>query len=103
MPNQVHSPVRAFRSVGGDPLFIARGEGARLYDADSNAFLDYVGSWGPPAGHHHPAVMRRAAPDARHRHQLRRSTEREVEFAESLPRRPLDRATAFGLVRTGPP
>ncbi len=58
MPGGVNSPVRAFRAVGGDPLFIARAKGARLWDADGNEFLDYVGSWGPMIlGHAHPRVL----------------------------------------------
>jgi glutamate-1-semialdehyde 2,1-aminomutase len=58
MPGGVSSPVRAFRGVGGDPLFIARGEGPYLYDVDGNRYVDYVMSWGPLIlGHAHPAVV----------------------------------------------
>ncbi len=58
MPAGVNSPVRAFRSVGGDPLFIKRGAGAFLEDEDGNRFLDCCGSWGPLIlGHGHPAVL----------------------------------------------
>ena len=57
-PGGVNSPVRAFRAVGGQPLFIDRGEGAYLYDVDSNRFIDYVLSWGPLIlGHAHPRVV----------------------------------------------
>ncbi|HET9752149.1 MAG TPA: aminotransferase class III-fold pyridoxal phosphate-dependent enzyme, partial [Myxococcales bacterium] len=57
-PGGVNSPVRAFKGVGGDPLFVARGEGARLYDEDGNSFIDYVLSWGPLlAGHAHPKIL----------------------------------------------
>lgn len=57
-PGGVNSPVRAFRSVGGQPLFIERGEGPFLFDADGNRFIDYVLSWGPLIlGHAHPAVV----------------------------------------------
>ncbi|HEY6909870.1 MAG TPA: glutamate-1-semialdehyde 2,1-aminomutase [Myxococcales bacterium] len=57
-PGGVNSPVRAYKGVGGDPLFIARGEGARLYDEDGNGFVDYVLSWGPLlAGHAHPKIL----------------------------------------------
>jgi glutamate-1-semialdehyde 2,1-aminomutase len=57
MPGGVNSPVRAFRAVGGDPLFIARGKGARLTDADGRSYVDYVMSWGPLIlGHCHPEV-----------------------------------------------
>ncbi|HML23414.1 MAG TPA: glutamate-1-semialdehyde 2,1-aminomutase [Aggregatilinea sp.] len=58
MPGGVSSPVRAFRGVGGDPLFISRGEGPYLIDADGNRYVDYVMSWGPLVlGHAHPAVV----------------------------------------------
>src|SRR5215831_7324663 len=58
IPGGVSSPVRAFRAVGGTPLFIARGAGAQVFDADGRAYLDFVGSWGPLiAGHAHPAVL----------------------------------------------
>jgi glutamate-1-semialdehyde 2,1-aminomutase len=58
IPGGVNSPVRAFRSVGADPLFISRAAGARIYDVDGNAFIDYVGSWGPMIlGHCHPQVV----------------------------------------------
>src|SRR5512147_2228503 len=57
-PGGVNSPVRAFRSVGGQPLFIERGEGAYLRDVDGNRFIDYVLSWGPLVlGHAHPRVV----------------------------------------------
>ncbi|HCB12738.1 MAG TPA: aspartate aminotransferase family protein, partial [Gammaproteobacteria bacterium] len=59
IPGGVNSPVRAFRGVGGTPIFFKRGEGAYLYDEDDNRYLDYVGSWGPMIlGHAHPAVIR---------------------------------------------
>jgi glutamate-1-semialdehyde 2,1-aminomutase len=58
IPGGVSSPVRAFRAVGGTPLFIARGAGAQVFDADGRAYLDFVGSWGPLiAGHAHPQVL----------------------------------------------
>ena len=58
LPGGVDSPVRAFRAVGGQPLFIDRGEGAYLYDVDGNRFIDYVLSWGPLiTGHAHPGVV----------------------------------------------
>src|SRR5262249_8748083 len=58
IPGGVNSPVRAFKSVGGTPLFIDRAEGARVHDADGRAYVDYVGSWGPMIlGHAHPAVV----------------------------------------------
>lgn len=58
IPGGVNSPVRAFRSVGGQPRFIERAKGSRLYDVDRNAYIDYVLSWGPMIlGHAHPAVI----------------------------------------------
>ncbi len=58
LPGGVDSPVRAFRSVGGSPIFIDRAEGATLVDVDGNSYIDYVGSWGPlMLGHAHPAVV----------------------------------------------
>ncbi|MCL0102784.1 aminotransferase class III-fold pyridoxal phosphate-dependent enzyme, partial [Dehalococcoidia bacterium] len=58
MPGGVNSPVRAFRAVGGEPLFIRRGAGPRIYDEDGNEFTDYVLSWGALIlGHAHPRVV----------------------------------------------
>src|SRR6202050_1450294 len=58
IPGGVNSPVRAFRSVGGNPLFIAQGQGAHIFDVDGNEFIDYVGSWGPLLlGHRHPEII----------------------------------------------
>ncbi|MCB1824977.1 MAG: glutamate-1-semialdehyde 2,1-aminomutase [Candidatus Competibacteraceae bacterium] len=58
IPGGVNSPVRAFRGVGGTPIFFKRGEGAYLYDEDGRRYIDYVGSWGPMiVGHAHPAVV----------------------------------------------
>ncbi len=58
IPGGVNSPVRAFRGVGGDPVFVERASGAYFYDPDGNRYIDYVGSWGPMIlGHAHPAVI----------------------------------------------
>src|SRR5437764_3534962 len=58
IPGGVNSPVCAFRSVGGNPVFIARGSGSRLFDVDGNEYIDYVGSWGPLLlGHRHPEIL----------------------------------------------
>src|SRR6187551_791772 len=57
IPGGVNSPVRAFRNVGGDPFFVARGEGARIWDVDGNEYIDYVGSWGPAILGHAPKVV----------------------------------------------
>ena len=57
LPGGVNSPVRAFKSVGGEPFFVQRADGPYLYDVDGNRYIDYVGSWGPMiVGHNHPAV-----------------------------------------------
>ena len=59
LPGGVDSPVRAFKAVGGTPPFIVKGQGSRIYDADGNEFIDYVGSWGPLVlGHAHPLVVK---------------------------------------------
>jgi glutamate-1-semialdehyde 2,1-aminomutase len=59
IPGGVNSPVRAFKGVGGDPIFIQRAKGAYLYDTDGKRYIDYVGSWGPMiAGHTHPKVIK---------------------------------------------
>ena len=57
IPGGVNSPVRAFKAMGGNPLFIKKAKGSKIYDADGNCFIDYVGSWGPAIlGHAHPKV-----------------------------------------------
>src|SRR6185295_10716084 len=62
LPGGVSSPVRAFRHVGGTPLFVRSGAGAEIEDEDGNRFVDYCMSWGPLAlGHAHPAVVRAIA------------------------------------------
>ena len=58
IPGGVNSPVRAFRSVGGTPVFFERAQGAHFWDADGKRYIDYVGSWGPLVlGHAHPEVV----------------------------------------------
>src|SRR5438309_8288401 len=64
IPGGVNSPVRAFRNVGGEPWFVARGEGARIWDVDGNEYVDYVGSWGPAILGHAPKVIVDAVRDA---------------------------------------
>ena len=87
IPAGVNSPVRAFRSVGGTPPFIARGEGAWLFDADGKRYIDYIGSWGPAiVGHAHPAVVRAVQERAALGLSFGAPTELEVEFAETLCR-----------------
>jgi glutamate-1-semialdehyde 2,1-aminomutase len=85
IPGGVNSPVRAFRSVGCDPIFIARAEGPRIFDADGNGYIDYVGSWGPMIlGHCHPKVVeaiRRAAADGA---SYGAPTQKEIELAQMV-------------------
>jgi glutamate-1-semialdehyde 2,1-aminomutase len=85
IPGGVNSPARAFGGVGGNPLFIARGEGPYLYDLDGNRYLDYVGSWGPLVlGHAHPRVVK-AVEEALHRGaSFGAPTELETELAELI-------------------
>lgn len=83
IPGGVNSPVRAFRSVGGDPLFIVRADGSRLYDADGNEFLDYVGSWGPMIlGHNHTRIRRAVYEALKEGTSFGAPTAREIELAE---------------------
>ena len=83
MPGGVNSPVRAFRSVGGDPLFMERGEGSSIFDVDGNSYVDYVMSYGPLVlGHTHPAVIAAIEDAARKGTTFGSPTELEVELAE---------------------
>ncbi len=85
IPGGVNSPVRAFRSVGGSPPFIARGQGCRVWDADGNEYIDYVGSWGPLLlGHRHPEVLEALEEAIRSGTSFGAPTEREVELAEAI-------------------
>src|SRR5512139_1994405 len=83
IPGGVNSPVRAARAVGAVPLFITRAAGPRIYDADGNAYLDYVGSWGPLIlGHAHPRVVQAVVRAAGLGTSYGAPTEIEVELAE---------------------
>lgn len=85
IPGGVNSPVRAFKAVGGNPLFIARGAGSRIYDVDRNCFIDYVGSWGPLVlGHCHPEVMEALRKVLETGTSYGAPTEREIELAELI-------------------
>jgi glutamate-1-semialdehyde 2,1-aminomutase len=85
MPGGVNSPVRAFRSVGGDPLFMERGEGSRIFDADGNSYVDYVMSYGPLVlGHAHPGVIEAVERTARKGTTFGAPTRLEVELAELM-------------------
>ena len=82
-PGGVNSPVRAFRAVGGEPFFVARAQGARLWDEDGNEYLDYVLSWGPLIlGHAHPAVVEAIRDAAGRGTSYGAPTGAEVELAE---------------------
>ena len=85
IPGGVNSPVRAFRAVGGTPRFIARGEGAYIYDAEGKRYVDYIGSWGPMIlGHGHPAVLEAVTKAATEGFSFGAPTEREIELAEEI-------------------
>jgi glutamate-1-semialdehyde 2,1-aminomutase len=85
IPGGVNSPVRAFRAVGGEPFFVARGAGARIWDADGNEYIDYVLSWGPLLlGHAHPAVVEAVREAAGRGTSFGAPTEGEVELAEAV-------------------
>src|SRR5207248_7347194 len=87
-PGGVNSPVRAFGAVGGTPRFVVRAEGAYLYDADGNAYVDLVCSWGPTLlWHAHPAVVEAVRGVAGHGLSFGAPTAREVELAEEIVRR----------------
>jgi len=85
IPGGVNSPVRAFKGVGGTPIFFARGEGAFLYDADGKRYIDYVGSWGPMiAGHCHPKVIHAVQEAAANGLGFGAPTEIETRMADRL-------------------
>src|SRR3954465_3676290 len=82
LPGGGNSPARAFGAVGGQPLFIARGEGPYLFDIDNNRYLDYIGSWGPLIlGHAHPRVTAAVIEAVHQGASFGAPTERESELA----------------------
>jgi glutamate-1-semialdehyde 2,1-aminomutase len=84
-PGGVNSPVRAFKAVGGTPVFVARGEGAHIWDTDGNRYVDFLGSWGPLIlGHAPPAVVKAIAEAAAEGTTFGASTGREVELGEAI-------------------
>ena len=96
IPGGVNSPVRAFRGVGGDPVFVARAEGARLWDVDGRSYCDFVASWGPLIlGHAPPAVVTAVSEAARRGTSYGAPTAQEVELAEAL----IDAYPSMDLVR----
>src|SRR4051812_45467714 len=83
LPGGVNSPARAFEAVGGQPVFITRGEGPYLFDLDGNQYLDYIGSWGPLIlGHAHPRVVRAVEETVRRGASFGAPTELETRLAE---------------------
>ncbi|PYS04659.1 MAG: glutamate-1-semialdehyde-2,1-aminomutase [Acidobacteria bacterium] len=85
IPGGVNSPVRAFRAVGGHPLFIQRGEGSHIWDVDGREYIDYVGSWGPLIfGHRPPEVLRALQQILEIGTSFGAPTEREVDLAEFI-------------------
>jgi glutamate-1-semialdehyde 2,1-aminomutase len=85
IPGGVDSPVRAFSAVGGAPPFIVRGEGARIWDADGNEYIDYIGSWGPLIlGHAAPEVVEAVIAAARNGTSFGASSPLEVDLAEAV-------------------
>ena len=88
IPGGVNSPVRAFRAVGGDPLFIESASGARIRDVDGNEYIDYVGSWGPMiVGHAHPRILEAVGEAAKKGTSFGAPTEAETRLAEMVARR----------------
>jgi glutamate-1-semialdehyde 2,1-aminomutase len=88
IPGGVNSPVRAMRSIGRDPIFIAKGEGAELTDVDGNRFVDYVCSWGPLIhGHAHPHILSAVIEASARGTSFGAPTPAEVELAEEVKRR----------------
>ncbi|MEL0162797.1 MAG: aminotransferase class III-fold pyridoxal phosphate-dependent enzyme, partial [Halieaceae bacterium] len=101
IPGGVNSPVRAFKAVGGTPRFMARADGAYLFDADGKRYIDYVLSWGPMImGHNHPRVREAVVEAAQSGLSFGCPTEIEIELAETIstlvPSMPLVRMTSSG-------
>jgi len=85
IPGGVNSPVRAFKGVGGDPVFIDRANGAYIWDTDNKRYIDYVGSWGPMVlGHAHPEVIKAVKDSAEHGLSFGAPTVIETEMAERI-------------------
>ena len=85
IPGGVNSPVRAFKSVGGTPVFFKQGKGAYVWDADNKSYIDYVGSWGPLIlGHAHPEVIKAVQNKIKDGLTFGAPTEAELEIAELL-------------------
>ncbi len=105
IPGGVNSPVRACRSVGADPLFVVQGDGAAIWDADGNRYLDLIGSWGPLIlGHGHPEILDTIKDALSAGTTFGAPTEVEVKFAETLrsavPSMEMIRAVSSGTEAT---
>lgn len=105
IPGGVNSPVRAFKSVGADPLFIKKASGSHVYDEDGNNFIDYVGSWGPMiAGHCHPDIIKAVQDTMTSGASFGAPTERETTLAnmviEAVPSIEMVRMVSSGTEAT---
>ncbi|WP_299019676.1 glutamate-1-semialdehyde 2,1-aminomutase [uncultured Tepidimonas sp.] len=101
IPGGVNSPVRAFKAVGGTPRFITRAQGAYLWDANGQRYIDYIGSWGPMIlGHGHPEVVQAVEAAIAEGFSFGAPTEREIELAEAI-RRLLPSLEMVRLVSSG--
>ena len=105
IPGGVNSPVRAFKAVGGTPPFIAWAQGSKIYDVDGNAYIDYVGSWGPMIlGHKHPSVIEALKRALERGTSFGAPTEAEIELAqviiEAVPSIEMVRMTNSGTEAT---
>jgi glutamate-1-semialdehyde 2,1-aminomutase len=105
IPGGVNSPVRACRSVGADPLFVAQGDGAYIFDVDGNRYIDLIGSWGPLIlGHSHPDILDAIAEAMSQGTTFGAPTEIEVRFAEAInaayPSMEMVRAVSSGTEAT---
>ena len=96
IPGGVNSPARAFGAVGGQPIFIARGDGPYLFDIDGNRYVDYIGSWGPLIlGHSHPRVVAAVTEALHGGASFGAPTERESELAQLI----IDAMSSIAMVR----
>ena len=85
IPGGVNSPVRAFKGVGGDPIFFKQGKGAYLIDVDNKQYIDFVGSWGPLIlGHCHPKVLEAVSTALHSGMSFGAPTELEIQLAEKI-------------------
>ncbi len=96
IPGGVNSPVRAFKSVGGNPLFIERGSGSKIYDADGNEYIEYIGSWGPHLFGHNPPFIKKAIVEMLEKGtSFGAPTELEIEMAKLI----IDLVPSIEMVR----